>query len=169
MKVKVSILYSWLVKMVTFLLPNIPVFMRFRGFLYSLMMKGCGRNFQVTSTAVLNSLAGLEVGHNVYIAHHTVLIGIDIEIGNEVIIGPNCIISSGNHTFLNNSYRYGKSLRRPVKIGAGSWIAGNCSVLGGSLLPERSVLGAGAVLNKKYDTADGLYGGIPAVFIKKMR
>ncbi|CAL1519256.1 acyltransferase [Chitinophaga sp. MM2321] len=169
MKVKLSILYSWLVKVSTLLLPNIPLFMRFRGFLYSLMMKGCGRNFQVTSTAVLNSLTGLKVGDHVYIAHNTVVIGLDIEIGDEVLIGPNCIISSGNHTFLNNSYRFGKSLRRPVKIGSGAWIAGNCAVLGGSILPPRSVLGAGSVLNKKYEAADSLYGGTPALFIKEMR
>lgn len=166
--VKISILYSWFVRTITMILPNMPVFMRFRGFLYSLMMKKCGRNFQITSSAILNSLSGLSVGNDVYIAHNTVLIGLDISIGNEVLIGPNCILSSGNHTFLNNSYRFGKSESRPVSIGDGCWIAGNCSVVGGTRLPARSILGAGAVINKAFADEGSLYAGMPAKLIKKL-
>ncbi|NLR67128.1 acyltransferase [Chitinophaga varians] len=169
MKVKLSILYAWLVRTVTLLLPNIPVFMRFRGFLYSLMMKRCGRNFQVTSTAILNSLSGLAVGNDVYIAHNCVLIGLDIEIGDKVLVGPNCIISSANHTFQDGAYRFGKSAPRAAKIGSGSWIAGNCSVVGGGVLPPMSVLGAGSVLNKPFTEIRGLYAGAPAVLIKKLQ
>src|SRR5690554_3068871 len=103
MKLKISILYSWLVRTATYFLPNHPVFMRFRGWLYSLMMKRCGRDFQVCSSVTLNSLTGLDVGNNVYISHNNVLIGTDVKIGDDVIIGPNCIISSGNHVFDGNS------------------------------------------------------------------
>ena len=168
MKIKLSIIYSWLVRTLTILLPNIPVCMRFRGFLYSLMMKRCGRNFQVASSAILNSLSGLTVGSDVYIAHNCVLIGLDIEIGNKVLIGPNCIISSANHTFSNNAYRFGKSDPRPVRIDNGSWIAGNCAVIGGGILPAQSVLGAGSVLNKPFMGKRSLYAGAPAVFIKEL-
>lgn len=167
MKMKISILYSWLVRTITILLPNIPVFMRFRGFLYSLMMKQCGKNFQVTSSAILNPLAGIAVGDHVYIAHNTVVLGVAVEIGNEVLIGPNCIISANNHSYLGTSYRFGKAVVKPVKIGNGSWVAGNCSVLAGSALPARSILAAGAVLSKKYEEEGSIYGGVPAVFLKK--
>ncbi|HVI48422.1 MAG TPA: acyltransferase [Chitinophaga sp.] len=169
MKTRLSILYSWLVRTLTLLLPNVPVCMRFRGFLYSLMMKRCGRDFQVTSTAILNSLSGLSVGDHVYIAHNCVLIGVDIEIGDKVLIGPNCIISSGNHTYLDDAYRFGKSEVRPARIGNGSWIAGNCSIVGGAGLPPKSVLGAGSVLNKAFTEERGLYAGAPAGFIKKLQ
>lgn len=169
MKLKVSILYSWFVKTITYFLPNHPVFMRFRGFLYSIMMKKCGRDFQVASTVTINSLAGLEVGNNVYIAHNTVIIGTEIKIRNEVIIGPNCIISSGNHTFKDNSFRYGKSMTKGVVIEDGCWIAGNCSVLGGAVLPRQSILAAGAVLNKKMTEEKSIYGGVPAKKIGEVK
>src|SRR5690606_21976812 len=111
MKLKISILYSWFIKSTTYFLPNHPLFMRFRGFLYSIMMKKCGKDFQVASSVTINSLTGLEVGNNVYIAHNNVIIGTQVIIGDEVIIGPNCIISSGNHGFDGKSFRFGKGVR----------------------------------------------------------
>lgn len=166
--VRISIIYSWFVRTITLLLPNMPIFMRFRGFLYSLMMKKCGKNFQPSATVIFNSLAGLSVGNNVYIAHNVVVIGTDITIEDEVLIGPNCVISGGNHTFSNGSYRFGKSQMIPVVIRKGSWIAGNCTVTGGSILPAQSVLAAGAVLNKPMEQERSLYAGTPAKLIKAL-
>src|SRR5690606_2007807 len=142
MKLKISILYSWLIKTLTYFLPNHPLFMRLRGYLYSLMMKNCGKDFQVASTVTINSLTGLEVGNHVYIAHNCVLIGTNIKIGNYVIIGPNSIVSSGNHTLQNGSFRYGKSKVKEVIIEDGSWVSGNCSIIGGAILPSQSILAA---------------------------
>src|SRR5690606_22313875 len=107
---KVSILYSWFVRTITYFLPNLPFLMRLRGALYSLMMERCGRNFQITSSASLNSLSGLKFGDHVYIGSNTVIIGVDITIGDEVLIGPNCVISGGNHTYKEGSYRFGSSM-----------------------------------------------------------
>jgi acetyltransferase-like isoleucine patch superfamily enzyme len=168
MKVKISIIYSWLVRTLTYFVPNIPFFMRFRGWLYSLMMKKCGKNFQVTSSVIFNSLSGIEVGNNVYIAHNNVIIGLDITIEDEVIIGPNCVISGGNHVHENRSFRFGKSTVNPILIKRGSWVAANCTVTGGSVLPEESILAAGAVLSREYTEEKVVYGGIPATFIKKI-
>ena len=103
MKVKISILYAWFVRTLTYFLPNFPFIMRFRGFLYSLMMDKCGINFQVTSTTYFNTLSGIKIGDNIYIGHNNVIIGLDITINDEVIIGPNCVISGGNHVFKNGN------------------------------------------------------------------
>lgn len=131
-------------------------------------MKKCGTDFQVTSSAVLNSLSGLSVGNNVYIGTNTVVLGIDIFIEDEVLIGPNNIISSGNHTMENRSFRFGKPSRDKIILGKGSWVAGNCSILPGAVLPESSILGAGSVLNKPFTEKQALYVGAPAVFKKKL-
>lgn len=166
MKTKLSIIYSWFVRLITCFLPNHPMFMRFRGWLYSFMMKECGENFQVTSSAILVSLTGLSVGENVYIAHNCVLIGSNVYIGDNVLIGPNCTLSSGNHTFDNGSYRYGKPESGVVKIEDGTWVAANCSIVSGAQLPKQSVLAAGASLNKPFTETNSLYGGVPAKLIK---
>jgi acetyltransferase-like isoleucine patch superfamily enzyme len=168
MKVKVSIIYSWLIRSLTYFLPNFPFIMRFRGFLYSLMMKKCGRNFQVTASTMFNSLAGLVIGSDVYIGPHTIIIAVDVIIGNEVLIGPSCVISGGNHSFINGSFRFGPTICSSVLISDGSWVAANCTITSGSVLPPRSILAANAVLTSKFDKGDCLYGGIPAKFIKEI-
>lgn len=141
--------------------------MRIRGLLYSFMMKECGKNFQVTASAMINSLSGLCVGNDVYIGPNTVIIGVDIIIESEVLIGPNCVISGGNHSFRNGSYRFAPSKPSKVLISEGSWVAANCTITAGSTLPKRSVLAAGAVLSSaKFDQEDALYGGVPAKLIK---
>ncbi len=136
--------------------------MRFRGGLYALMMQKCGKNFQVTSSVIINSLARLQVGDHVYIAHNSVIMGTNIIIENEVLIGPNCVISSSNHTLSSSSFRFGPLKEKGVLLKQGSWVAANCSVVGGSELPEKSILAAGSVLTQKFTEAEMVYGGVPA-------
>lgn len=140
--------------------------MRFRGFLYSLAMKGCGNNFQVASNVYLAPLTGISVGSNVYLAPNNVIIAQEIEIHDNVIIGPNCVISGGNHQFDGNSFRFLRSISEKVIIQEGSWVSGNCTIVAGAILPKYSILAAGAVLTKKYSEEKSIYGGIPAKFIK---
>jgi len=168
MKARISIIYSWFIRIITAWMPDIPVLMRLRGGLYALMMKQCGRNFQVTSTAIFNSLTGLSIGHNVFLGHRAVIIALDLEIGDEVLIGPNVVISGGNHSFLNTSYRFGPHLVKKIIIGNGAWIGANCVVTAGSVLPNRSVLAAGSVLTKVFDQQDSLYAGVPAKLLKQI-
>lgn len=165
---KFSILYSWFIRITTKILPDIPIFMRFRGFLYSLMMSNCGKNFQVCSTAYINSLNSLSIGKNVYLAHNTTILGKEIIIGDEVLIGPNTVIVSGNHTYLNGSFRFGKSLSKPIVINNGVWIGANCTILAGSSIPATSIIGAGSVVSKKIEESGSLYAGSPAKLVKKL-
>jgi acetyltransferase-like isoleucine patch superfamily enzyme len=50
----------------------------------------------------------------------------------------------------------------PIFIGAYTFVATNVVVLGGSVLPAHSVLGAKSLLNKIYTAEWTLYGGVPA-------
>ena len=165
---KILIIYSWFVRTATYFLPNSPSIMRFRGFLYGIGMTGCGKNFQVTSSAYFNSLYGIIIGDNVYIAHNTVIIGSGITIEDNVVIGPNSVISSGNHKFINGSFRFSHSnlkkvtLKKNVTLKKGSWVGANCTVVGGTVLPEGSILAAGAVLTKSFTEKMKIYGGVPA-------
>lgn len=170
MKHKFLLIYSWFVRMILFFFPDIPFIMRFRGFLYSLGMKKCGRNFQVAHNVIINSLEGLTVGDNVYFAMNSVFFTyFHVDIGDDVMFGPGCLLTSGNHTFYNGSYRYGISENKSVNVGSGSWIAAHCVVLPGASLPARSVLAAGAVLTDKLSLQeeDAIYAGVPASLLKK--
>lgn len=166
MNIRISILYSWFVRTLTYFFPNLPIIMRFRGFLYSFMMKNCGKNFQVHSSVYLNSLAGLYFGNDVYIGPGTIFIAVDVTVEDEVLIGPNNVISGGNHTFDGNSFRFAPSRGASIIIKRGSWVSSSCTILTGSILPNKSILAAGAVLNSEFNIEGAIYGGIPAKFIK---
>ena len=90
-------------------------------------------------------------------------------IGDNVMFGPCCLLTTGNHTFLKDSYRYGLSAEKEVRIEDGCWVAAHCVVLPGAVLPARSILAAGAVLTQKMQRLceDAIYTGIPAQFEKK--
>lgn len=166
---KLLLLYSWFVKSILFFLPDYPLFMRFRGFLYSLVMKSAGKNFQVAHNAILLNLETISVGDNCYIAYFSILIANPkgaIILDDEVQIGPHCVVVSDNHTSINHSFRYGKCHEEQIILGRGSWVGANSIILKGSILPSGSVLGAGSVLNKKFEIKNSLYAGSPAKLIK---
>lgn len=58
---------------------------------------------------------------------------------------------------------------QPVNIGDYCFIGTGCILLGGSELPDNSVMGAGAVLNKHYQETYTLYAGVPAKPIKRLK
>lgn len=151
------LIYSWLIRTILFFLPDAPLIMRFRGVLYSLLMKRSGKNLQVSATAVLNGLRNITTGDNVYIAHN-VYVGAraEIIIGNNVLIGINTVIMSGNHTYSNGSYRFGKPAIKQIKIGNGVWIASNSTVTAGSVIGDSTLIGPCNSVHGTYDT-HGLY------------
>lgn len=150
-----------------FFLPDIPIFMRFRGFMYSLGMPRCGKDFQVSHNAIIRSTAQLSVGDHCYIANYSMTLGSNpITLGNEVMIGPHVIIVSGNHTKIDNSYRYGVGVKGSINIGNGCWITSHCTVALNTVLPSGSVLAANSFINREFTNKNSVYGGIPAKLLR---
>jgi len=56
----------------------------------------------------------------------------------------------------------------PITIGAYCFVGTNCVLLGGSALPDYSVLGAKSLLNRAFKESCFLYGGVPAREIKPL-
>lgn len=166
---KLLILYSWLVRSITFFLPDIPVIQLFRGWLYSLGMKESGGRFRVSHDVVLNRLELLRVGRNVYFATGCVVAGGgDVSVGDNVIFGPNVVIAAANHKFdgksFVNGYDFGK-----VTVESNCWIGANSCLVMGTHIPLSCVVGAGSVCNKVFDRHLSLYAGVPARHIKDLK
>lgn len=68
----------------------------------------------------------------------------------------------------STSLQYNKQGCAPITIGHHCFVGTRSVILPGSVLPNQSVLGAGAVLKKQFSEPFALYGGVPARFIKKM-
>jgi acetyltransferase-like isoleucine patch superfamily enzyme len=168
MKAKFLILYSWLVRTTTFFLPDVPVAQRFRGWLYSFGMKRCGKRFRPSHNVVLNRLEKLHVGNNVYLACGCVVTGGgDVTIGDNVLFGPNVVISAANHKFdgvsFTRLYDFGK-----IEVEKNAWIGANACLLMGTYIAHTSIVGAGSVCNKAFDKPFSLIAGVPAQVIKDL-
>lgn len=165
---RVALLFSWAVRVLMIWLPDHPLFMRFRGFMYSFAMKLCGKNFQVSASVIIKNLPNLSVGNNTYLAPNVVINAIaPISIQDEVMVGFNSVLVSGNHTRSGNSFRYGPSKMAPIDIQSGAWVGANCTILPGAKVGRCSVLAANSALNAS--TPDfSVYGGVPARLIKTL-
>lgn len=170
MKHKLLLIYSWVIRTLFFFLPDVPIIMQFRGWLYGLGMPHRGKNFQVAHSATLNTIEMVSVGENVYIANFcSIIANGNITIGDNTLFGPGVVVSSGNHRFENGHFSK-RSDNKNVVIGRNSWVAANCTIVGGSVLPECSILAANSVLTSKLEEpiSGCLYGGTPAKLIKKL-
>jgi acetyltransferase-like isoleucine patch superfamily enzyme len=157
---KLLLLYSYFIRIILFIFPDIPIIMRLRGLLYSFGMKSCGRNFQVSSSSTLKGINNFSVGNDCYLAPNTVIsAGMDIQFSNEVMVGYNSIIIDGNHTQIDVSYRFGPSLRKPINIESGVWLAANVVVIGGVSICSGCLVSANTVVYKNLSQT-GIYSSL---------
>lgn len=109
----------------------------------------------------------LRLGRNVFVNHGctAVVVG-GIEIGDDVMIGPNVQLISGGHS-LEPETRRTVSTCAPVVIGRGVWIGAGATILPGVTIGEDAVVAAGAVVTK--DVAPPtLVGGVPATLMREL-
>ncbi|WP_262964950.1 acyltransferase [Methylobacter psychrophilus] len=57
---------------------------------------------------------------------------------------------------------------KPITIGEYCFIGTGCILLGGTIIPDNSVLAAGSTITSPMDNTYSLYGGTPAKFIKSL-
>jgi len=162
MKHRLLLLWSWLVALLTNWMPECLAVRRLRGRLYGLGMRRCGRDFQVASGVYLAGLEYVAVGHHVYFARGTVLLaGEEVEIEDEVMLAPYCVVSDGNHTLCDASYRFGPRRNAPVRIGRGTWIAAHCTVVAGVRIGRGVLVAANSVVTRDVEDETAV-GGVPA-------
>ena len=85
-----------------------------------------------------------------------------------IYIGSYTTVAGIRSTLLTHSIDVYKNRQdiKSITIGDYCFIGTGCILLGGSTLPDYSILGAGAVLSKAYIDPYNLYGGVPAKPIK---
>ncbi len=149
-------------------MPDNVLVLRFRGWLVSFFLGKCGKDLRLGRNITFYNPRQIFIGDHVYIAFGNWFSAADqIVIDNEVIIGPNCIFASANHTPINTSFRYGEPDCKPIFIGKGSWIGGNCAVTAGTSIGAGSVVGANTAVTKIVPDSV-LFAGCPGRVIKKL-
>jgi maltose O-acetyltransferase len=141
--------------------PPFGLFLKVRGVLSSLVLKKCGQNLKVSSFVNIYNPQRVSMGHNVYIGYCTYLGNGDITLADEVIIGPFCVLSAGNHSIKNGSYRFGEYQYGSISIGKGTWLGAHCVVTSNVKIGQGCLIAAGSVVTK--DVNDfSIVGGVPA-------
>ena len=113
-------------------------------------------------------------GRNIFVGDHflanynvTILDIAPVRFGNNVMIGPNTLISSINHPMTPMGRRKHLGIAKPVTIGNDVWIGGNVTIVPGVKIGNNVVIAAGAVVTRDVED-NSLVGGVPARLIKKL-
>ncbi|OFY84477.1 MAG: hypothetical protein A3F72_13800 [Bacteroidetes bacterium RIFCSPLOWO2_12_FULL_35_15] len=92
-----------------------------------------------------------------------------IIIGNKCMFGPGTIIvdNDSHRVVIDNLERNQKPISKPIEICDNVWIGMNTIILKGVTIGENSIVAAGSIVLKDIPP-NSLYGGHPAVFLKKL-
>jgi maltose O-acetyltransferase len=149
-------------------LPDNVFCAKLRGSLARLFLGSCGPGLILARNITFYNPMKIHLGTNVFVGYGCWFSAAeDIIVEDEVMFGPYCIITSGNHSRSQGSFRFGALREAPIRIKRGSWISGHVTVTAGSVVGEGSLIAAGAVVRKEVP-ANVLAGGIPANVIKNL-
>ncbi len=109
----------------------------------------------------------IRVGHNVFINQNCTFYDLGgLDIGDDVMIGPNVNIITTSHP-LGPSQRRAVTIGKPIVIERNVWIAAGATIVGGVTIGENSVVAAGSVVTRNVPP-NTLVGGNPARVIRSI-
>jgi len=107
----------------------------------------------------------IRVGRNVFVNQNCTFYDLGgLDIGDDVMIGPNVSIITTGHP-LEPSQRRAVTIGNPIVIERNVWIAAGATVIAGVTIGENSVVAAGSVVTKDVPP-NALVGGNPARVIR---
>lgn len=132
--------------------------------------KICGSNIYIGRNVVMKNINLLELGNNISIHANCYLDAAGgIKIKDNVSIANQSSIISFEHTWLNEELpiKYNEVIFGEIVINEDVWIGCGCRILSNVKIGERSIIAAGAVVNKNVDSRS-IVGGVPAKVIKEI-
>ena len=154
------LLFSWL--------PDNKISIKIRGFIVSLFLPGKPKNLTLGRDVTFLGINTLFIGNNVYIAKGCWLNALGtIEIQDDVMLAPYCVLATTKHTYKNNSFKYGKTILKKILISKGSWISAHCTIVQNVIIGKSNIIAANSVVTR--NTKDfKIYAGVPAKEIKEI-
>lgn len=129
-----------------------------------------GDNVSIGANTIIKHWENFSCGDNVSI-HEFCMIDCDgkITIGSNVSIAHATSLVAANHTWndISNPIKYNPITKIGITIKDDVWIGCGTRILDGVVINNRSIVAAGAVVNKEVE-ANSLVGGVPAKIIKNI-
>jgi acetyltransferase-like isoleucine patch superfamily enzyme len=128
-----------------------------------------GDNVVIHPFVILRAFNGfIRIGNNSSVNAFTVILGNGgINIGENVMIAPHCVIVASNHKFsrIDTPMKNQGISSKGIKICDDVWIGANVSIMDGVKIGKGSIIAAGSVVTK--DVApNSIIGGVPGKLIK---
>ncbi len=132
------------------------------------MLGSVGENVLIERFFNCDNGKNIFVGNNFFANYNLTILDVtEVHMGNDVLIGPNTLITTVGHPISPKDRRKHLEKASSIVIGDDVWIGGNVTILPGVSIGSNVVIGAGAVVNK--DIPDNsLAVGVPARVIKEI-
>jgi maltose O-acetyltransferase len=130
-------------------------------------LRHTGKLVNIQPGVDMRPFENISIGDNSGIGRDSIISAFDrVEIGNNVMIGPQFILYTTNHKIEPHLPIIEQGMRKaPVQIGDDVWIGARVIVLPGVVIGDGSVVAAGAVVTKNVKPYS-IVAGVPAKKIK---
>ena len=135
------------------------------------LLNQCGDNVHIEAGFYCDYGEQIKFGNNVFINANCTFIDppkvseVNITIGDDCLFGPNCQLLAVEHDTDPVQRLQKHNYAKPITIGNNVWLGAGVTVLGGVVIGDNSVVGAGSVVTRSVPE-NTLYAGNPAVFIR---
>ena len=129
-----------------------------------------GNKSRIGSNVFILNYKNLDIGNFSSIGKNSELFNYEIfKIGNNVDIGTQLYINTANHIFSDNKIPLSKqgAKNNPIILENDIWVGARVTILSGSYILERVVIGAGSIISKKLEK-NKVYAGNPARIINEL-
>ena len=142
-----------------------------RGLFYKMIFASAGKKLIIYPNVYIIFSNKISVGNRVAINTGTYIDGRGwIKMGNNILIGPNCVIASAGHGTASTTIpmsdqpvQYGE-----INIGNDVWIGANVFIKMGVTIHDGCIIAAGSVVATDVPPYS-VYGGVPAKLISQRK
>ena len=133
-----------------------------------ILFASVGKNISIQPGFQCDFGMNIFIGDNFLTNYNVIILDVaKVTIGNDVMIGPNTLITTVGHPLSPLSRKKRMGICKPVAIGNNVWIGGNVTILPGVTIGDNSVIAAGAVVTKDVPS-NCVVAGIPAEKIRDL-
>ncbi len=146
------------------------IFIGMRYVILKSLIKNCGNNTRIGTNVTILNWDKITLGSNVSIHDNCYIDGAGgLFMENNVSIAHNSSILTTNHSWndLSLPIKYNPVVYGKVILRNDVWVGCGCRILSNVEIGRRSIIAAGAVVNKGV-ASHTIYGGVPAKLIKDL-